>query len=236
MIGLSGITKSFQSGRGQVKAIVEVSLSVATGGFAAVMGKSGSGKTTLLNCIGGLEMPDEGEIHCFGTPINRLTAGELSLFQRRYLGFVFQRGNLLSYLTVSENIGLPLTLNGVVGVARTKRIASLLTDIDLTSAAQALPHELSGGETQRVSVARAIAHHPKLLLADEPTANLDSASGQQIVRLMRHLGKERGGTIIMATHDRDITDGVDLLIDLKDGQVVGIGSGRPSEDEELIHE
>lgn len=220
MIELSRITKTFRSGRGQVKAIVDVSLSVATGRFAAVMGKSGSGKSTLLNCMGGLEMPDRGEISILGTPINRLTAGKRSLFQRRHLGFVFQRGNLLSYLTVFENIGLPLTLNGIVGAARTKRIETLLTDIDLSSAAKALPHELSGGETQRVSVARAIAHHPKLLLADEPTANLDTASGLQIVQLMRNLVAARGGTIIMATHDRDITDGVDPLIGLKDGQVV----------------
>jgi putative ABC transport system ATP-binding protein len=220
MIALSGITKTFRSGRGRVSAVIDVSLSVPAGRFAAVMGKSGSGKSTLLNCIGGLEMPDQGEIVCFGTPVNRLTAGKLSLFQRRHLGFVFQRGNLLSYLTVAENIGLPLILNGIMGAVRVKRIEALLADIGLETAAKALPHELSGGETQRVSVARAIAHHPKLLLADEPTANLDTASGQQVVQLMRNLGEEHGGTIIMATHDQDIISSVDRIIRLKDGQVV----------------
>lgn len=220
MIELSGITKTFRSGRGRVDAIVDVSLRIAAGGFAAVMGKSGSGKTTLLNCMGGLEIPDRGEIFYFDTPINRLTAGQLSLFQRRHLGFVFQGGNLLSYLNVSENIGLPLTLNGIVGAARTKRIATLLADIDLTAAAKVLPHELSAGETQRVSVARAIAHHPRLLLADEPTANLDTANGRQLVQLIRNLGKECGCTIIVATHDRDVTGGADLLIGLQDGMVV----------------
>ena len=220
MIQLAHITKTFRSGRGQVKAISDVSLSVKTGRFAAVIGKSGSGKSTLLHCMGGLEMPDRGEILCFGTPIHRLTAPKLSLFQRRHLGFVFQRGNLLSYLTVAENIGLPLTLNGIVGKVRAKKIGSLLADIDLKDAAMALPHELSGGEAQRVSVARAIAHHPKLLLADEPTASLDTATGQRIVDLMRDLGKDHGCTIIMATHDPEITDTADPVIGLKDGQVV----------------
>ena len=219
MIQLSHITKTFRPGRGQVNAIVDVSLFITTGRFAAVVGKSGSGKSTLLNCVGGLEMPDRGEILCFGTPLHRLTAGQLSLFQRSHLGFVFQRGNLLSYLTVAENIGFPLTLTGIAGKARSKRIEALLADIDLKSAAAGLPHELSGGETQRVSVARAIAHHPKLLLADEPTANLDTATGQRVVQLMRDLGKDHGCTIIMATHDREITDTADPVIGLKDGQV-----------------
>lgn len=220
MLELSHVTKTFRSGRGRVNALVDVSLRVATGCFAAVMGKSGSGKSTLLNCLGGLERPNHGEIICFGTPLYHLTGRKLSLFQRRNLGFIFQGGNLLSYLTVAENIGLPLVLNGIGGATRTKRIEALLADIGLSSAAKALPHELSGGEIQRVSLARAIAHHPKLLLADEPTAHLDTASGQQVVKLMRNLGKERGCTIIMATHDRDITEGMHLLIHLKDGQII----------------
>ena len=220
MIALTGITKTFRSGRRQVDAIVDVSLRVAAGGFAAVMGKSGSGKTTLLNCMGGLEIPDRGEIICLGTSICRLTAGKLSMFQRRHLGFVFQRGNLLSYLSVAENIGLPLTLNGIGGAVRTQRIATLLADIDLTAAAKALPHELSAGETQRVSVARAIAHRPQLLLADEPTANLDTANGRQLVQLIRNLGNECDCTIIVATHDSDVAGGADKLIGLQDGRVV----------------
>jgi ABC-type lipoprotein export system ATPase subunit len=220
MITLTGISKTFRSGRGRVDALVDVSLEVRTGGFAAVMGKSGSGKSTLLNCIGGLEMPDRGQIRCFETTVNRLASRPLSLFQRRHLGFVFQRGNLLSYLTVAENIGLPLTLNDVTGAARTRRIEALLAGIGLPEAARALPHELSGGETQRVSVARAVAHRPRLLLADEPTANLDTDSGRRVVDLMRRLGVEDGCTIIMATHDRDIIDDRDQIIHLKDGKLV----------------
>jgi ABC-type lipoprotein export system ATPase subunit len=219
VITLSDITKTFRSGRGRVDALVKVSLEVAAGGFAAIMGKSGSGKSTLLNCIGGLEAPDQGEIRCFETVVNRLAARQLSLFQRRHLGFVFQRGNLLSYLTVAENIGLPLTLNDVTGAERTRRIEALLEGIGLLEAARALPHELSGGETQRVSVARALAHRPRLLLADEPTANLDTDSGRRVVALLRRLSAEDGSTIIMATHDRDILNDVDQIIYLKDGTV-----------------
>ena len=224
MITLAGVTKTFRSGRGRVQALVDVSLEIPAAGYAVVMGKSGSGKSTLLNCIGGLEMADRGEIRCFGTRIDRLAARRLSLFQRRHLGFVFQRGNLLSYLTVAENIGLPMVLNGFTRSERTKRIESLLADIDLAAAARAMPHELSGGETQRVSVARAVAHRPRLLLADEPTANLDTASGGQVIDLMRRLGIESGCTIVMATHDRDIVHHVDQVIRLEDGKVKKEGS------------
>lgn len=219
MIMLSRLSKSFRSGRGYVNAIADISLSIPTGSFAAVVGKSGSGKSTLLNCIGGLEAPDQGEIICFDKALHRLGSAQLSRFQRRYLGFVFQFGNLLSYLTVEENIGMPLTLNGIVGKARAQKITLLLEAIGLACAAKALPHELSGGEAQRVSIARAVAHDPKLLLADEPTASLDSASGREIIKLMRQLGANFDCTIIMATHDIEIINLADLIIGLKDGKV-----------------
>ncbi len=221
MIQLKAVTKTFQSGRGKVTALSDVSLSIETSAFASVIGKSGSGKSTLLNCLGGLEAPDKGDVNCFGTQIYSLTARELSLFQRQHLGFVFQRGNLLSYLTVAENIGFPLTLNRVSGKARSKRINDLLDQIGLTSAAKALPHELSSGETQRVAVARAIAHHPKMLLADEPTANLDTATGLIVVQLMRELGRQNNCTIIIATHDMDIAETTDPVFRLNDGRIEG---------------
>ncbi len=219
MITLSGVAKSFRSGRGEVKALGDISFSLGEGVFAAVIGKSGSGKSTLLACIGGLERPDSGSILCFGTPIHSLGGRALSLFLRRHLGFVFQRGNLLSYLTVAENIGFPLTLNGLGSRDRQKRIDELLERIDLASAAKALPHELSGGETQRVAVARAIAHHPKMVLADEPTANLDSATGRGVVALMRGMGRAYGCSVIMATHDMDIIEASDTVLHLRDGHV-----------------
>ena len=222
MIKLKAVTKAFQSGRGKVRALRDISLWIEESRFATVIGKSGSGKSTLLNCIGGLEPPDKGRITCFDKQIYLLSARELSLFQRRYMGFVFQRGNLLSYLTVAENIAFPLSLNNIAGNARSKRINELLDQIGLATAAKALPHELSSGETQRVAVARAIAHNPKMLLADEPTANLDTATGRQIVQLMRDLGRAHGCTIIMATHDMEIAETADVVTCLKDGRILEV--------------
>jgi ABC-type lipoprotein export system ATPase subunit len=219
MIELTAVTKVFQSGRGETVALRDVSLGMEKGCFAAIMGKSGSGKSTLLNCIGGLEAPDSGTIRCFETSVQDLSARELSLFQRQNIGFVFQRGNLLSYLTVAENIGFPMTLNHVTGRDRQKRIEMLLDRIGLASAAKALPHELSGGETQRVAVAKAMAHLPKILLADEPTANLDTETGGRIVQLMREMGQDHGCTMVMATHDLEITGLADPVIHLKDGRI-----------------
>ncbi len=222
MIELAAVMKTFQSGRGKVRALNDVSLSIEACSFAAVIGKSGSGKSTLLNCMGGLEPPGKGSITCFGTPIYSLSNRERSLFQRRHMGFVFQRGNLLSYLTVADNIGFALILNSIVGNARSKRINELLDRIGLASAAKALPHELSSGETQRVAMARAIAHNPKMLLADEPTANLDTATGQRSVQLMHDMGRDHGCTIVMATHDMGITETANPVICLKDGHILKV--------------
>jgi ABC-type lipoprotein export system ATPase subunit len=219
MIVLENVTKIFQSGRGKVRALCDVSFTLEACAFSAVIGKSGSGKSTLLNCIGGLELPDEGNVICRGMSMNSMGHRELSLFQRQHVGFVFQRGNLLSYLTVAENIGFPLALNHIDGKERTKRIDGLLERIGLGSAANALPHELSGGEIQRVAVARAIVHNPQVLLADEPTANLDTDTGRGIVQLMRDMGQDRGCTILMATHDLEITEIASSVIHLKDGRI-----------------
>lgn len=216
---MASVTKTYASGRRTITALDDISLSIGPGEFAAVVGKSGSGKSTLLNCLGGLEPPDLGQVSCFDISIYSLGRQQLSRFQRRQLGFVFQRGNLLSYLTVTENIGLPLVLNGITGRDREKRINDLLDQIELSAAAKALPHELSAGEAQRVAMARAVAHRPKILLADEPTANLDTETGRHIVVLMRELGKKSGCTVIMATHDRDITSTADTVIRLKDGSI-----------------
>jgi ABC-type lipoprotein export system ATPase subunit len=217
MIQLDSVSKSFQSGRGKTRAVTSVSLSIETGCFAVIVGRSGSGKTTLLNCMGGLEKPDAGTVACFGTPVHSMGRCELSLFQRRNMGFVFQQGNLLSYLNVYENIGFPLRLNNMVGRKRDRRIHELLERIDLLSAARALPHELSGGEAQRVAIARAVAHYPKLLLADEPTASLDSFTGQKAVSLIQELGKADMCTVVVATHDPDVAKKAAKTFYLKDG-------------------
>ena len=221
MIVGQGISKEFLSGRGRVQALLDVSFSIETGRTLAVVGKSGSGKTTLLNCVGGLERPERGKVSCFGVDIHSLSGKALCLFQRRNAGFIFQYGNLLSYLTVCENIGFPLTLNGIRGKRKAKRTQELLERIGLHDAGAALPHELSGGEAQRVSVARAIAHSPKMLLADEPTASLDSTTGLNLIELMFDMGKEQGCTTIVSTHDPEIIDLADVNIQLRDGKITG---------------
>ncbi len=223
MIQLYGITKNFRSGRGYIEAIRDVSLSIEAGNAVAVIGKSGSGKTTLLNCIGGLERPDKGKVISFGSDIYALSDRNLSLFQRQNIGFVFQQGNLLSYLTVYDNIAFPLILNGIEKSLIMDRVSELLEKIDLPDAGAAMPHELSGGEIQRVSVARAIAHRPRTLLADEPTASLDTATGKSLVKLLFDMGRASGCTMILATHDPDVSAVADRLIEFRDGAIVKEG-------------
>ena len=219
MIQVSGVSKAYRSGRGRVQALVDVSFVIEAGTAATVIGKSGSGKTTLLNCVGGLERPEQGRVTCFGVDVHSLSAKDLCLFQRRQVGLVFQHSNLLSYLTAFENIAFPLTLNGVQRKRRDERVNELLQRIGLPNVGSALPHELSGGEIQRVSVARAIAHRPKMLLADEPTASLDSTSGRNLIRLMFDMGREQGCTMVVATHDPEIIKFADTSIHLLDGQI-----------------
>jgi ABC-type lipoprotein export system ATPase subunit len=219
VINVNNISKKFRSGRGMVHALSNVSFSVDTGDTLIVIGKSGSGKTTLLNCLGGLERPDNGRINCFGTEIHLLSAKAMSLFQRKHMGFVFQYGNLLSYLTVSENIALPLVLNGIDGKKKETRVTELLKKIELTEAAKAMPNELSGGEVQRVAFARAIAHLPKILMADEPSASLDSETGLNLIRMMTDLSKAHQCTLVISTHDNEIIKLSDNILNLLDGKV-----------------
>ena len=204
LIRINSISKAYRTGRGKVQALSDVSLFVETGMTLTIMGKSGSGKTTLLNCIGGLERPDTGSVQCFGIDIHALSNRDLSLFQRRNMGFVFQSGNLLSYLTVSENIAFPLIINGIRNKEKNRRVSELLDKIELSDAVRAMPNELSGGEAQRIAFARAIAHSPRILLADEPTASLDTETGNNLVKLMFAMGKEEKCTIIISTHDQEI--------------------------------
>lgn len=221
MIQVNGISKHFHSGRGVVHALTDVSFSIDSGRTLTVVGKSGSGKTTLLNCVGGLERPDTGGINCFGVDLLSLSGKGISKFQRRNMGFVFQSGNLLSYLTVFENISFPLFLNRVEKRKMEQRVIELLEKVSLIEASRAMPHELSGGELQRVAFARAIAHSPKMLLADEPTASLDSDSAIGLINLMMDMGRDHECTIIISTHDPEIVKLSDATIKLLDGRVNG---------------
>lgn len=218
MITLHEVVKSYHSSRGRTPVINGVSLSVEAGHSLAIMGRSGSGKTTLLSLIGGLERPDSGTVACFGYPVHALEGRKLSAYLRRHVGFLFQFGNLLSALTVAENVALPLRLNNATQAVCAKRVGELLHRIGLAEAARAFPSELSGGEMQRVAFARAIAHRPPLLLADEPTSSLDSATATTLMDLMFRVGREEGRITVVATHDSEVSALADRVLRMQDGR------------------
>lgn len=220
MLEVVDISKQYLSGRGHVQALKSISLRMEKNANLALVGKSGSGKTTLMHCIGGIERPDAGKVMIDGYDIQSLSEKALCLFQRRNIGFVFQHGNLLSFMTAAENIAFPLNLNGVDTRSRNRRVTELLHLIGLPEIGAAMPFELSGGEMQRVAIARAVVHNPELLLADEPTANLDSATGADIMRMMINLTKSQGCNLIMATHDLELIAMADTSIKLRDGHVL----------------
>lgn len=221
MIQVQAVSKKYTSGRGHINALTDVTICVDKGQSAVLAGKSGSGKTTLLNCIGALEKPDSGQIFCNGLNICALSQRQCALFQRREIGFVFQTGNLFPWLTVAENLQFPLELNNIFGNEQKQRACELLALVDLAGYDKALPGELSGGETQRISFARAIAHKPSLLLADEPTASLDSATGTHLIHLMLSLCVSQSTTLIIATHDNELIEMTDKRYFLKDGRLEG---------------
>ena len=225
MLEVIQVTKNYRSGRGRLKALDQVSFTAAPGQALAVSGRSGSGKTTLLHCIAGLETPDEGQIVCHGKNILRLSESVRQQFLRTDIGIVFQFGNLLSYLTVDDNIAFPLRLSGWSREAVHQRVDVLLQRIGLPHAGRALPHELSGGELQRVAVARAIAHRPRLVLADEPTASLDTATAAELVALLMAFSREENTILLMSTHDPAVMATADRIVSLADGRVDAITSG-----------
>lgn len=219
MIEVLAVSKKYKSGRGYITAIADISLRIEKGRSAILAGKSGSGKTTLLNCLGALEHPGSGKIICNGRDICTLSRRHRALYQRREIGFVFQASNLLPWLTVAENLQFPLELNGIHGKEQQKRIDELLAAFDLAGYDKAMPGELSGGETQRVAFARAIAHKPALLLADEPTASLDSVTGHQLIQMMLSLCADQHTTLIIATHDPELIEMTYYKFFLKDGRL-----------------
>ncbi|TMB06194.1 MAG: ABC transporter ATP-binding protein [Deltaproteobacteria bacterium] len=221
MIALSDVHKVFRQGEAEVRALAGVSLEVAAGEFVAIRGPSGSGKSTLLHLIGGLDVPSAGDIRIDGALLSRLTDDELTVFRRRKIGFVFQFFNLLPTLSAEENVALPLLLDGVRARDARPRALAALEQVGLAHRRRHRPDELSGGEMQRAAVARALVIEPRLILADEPTGNLDTTTGEQILALIRRANAERGCTVVLVTHDpRAATYGT-RVITLNDGVVVG---------------
>jgi len=218
MISVRALSMRLASGGREVHVLTDVSLDVPAGQFLAIAGPSGSGKSTLLGLIAGLDQPTAGQIEVAGVDVTALDEDGLARFRRDHVGYVFQSFHLLPTLTAQENVAVPLELAGDADAAA--RGAALLAEVGLAARAHHYPVQLSGGEQQRVAVARAMARRPALLLADEPTGNLDSATGKQIIELLVGMNRRLGSTLVLVTHDAALAAHADRVVTLRDGRIV----------------
>ncbi len=217
ILQVENLTKTYGSGEAEVKALDNVSFTARKGEFIAVMGPSGSGKSTLLHILGGVDHPTSGRVLIEGTDIYALDETKLAIFRRRQIGLIYQFYNLIPVLDVEENITLPLLLDG--RKPDKEQIARQLADLNLGDRSRHLPNQLSGGQQQRVSIGRALINSPALMLADEPTGNLDSANSADIVRLLRMSNERYNQTLILITHDRNIALQADRILSIEDGRI-----------------
>ena len=217
VICFKDVYKYYHSGDEKVTALSGVSLEIQQGDFVSIMGPSGGGKTTFLNCLGGLDFPDRGEIYLNNRLLNSLGDKELTELRRKEIGFVFQFFNLMPTLTVQENIELPLLISHSAK-SESKQVQTLLDYVGLLHRANSFPSELSGGEMQRVAIARALVHRPSIVLADEPTGNLDSENGIKILELMSKASADFNTTVVMATHNSQIADYGNRHFEIRDGR------------------
>ena len=220
IIKLENVWKIYQLGKIEVPALKGVSLDINPGSFVSIMGTSGSGKSTLLNLIGALDVPTKGKIFLKGKDISKLSEDELAQLRGRTIGFIFQEFNLLPNLKTIENVTLPMIFQGVSEVEREKKAKEILTMVGLENRIYHQPAELSGGERQRVAIARAFANDPELVIADEPTGNLDSSTGNKIMEILTDFHKKEGKTIVVVTHDPQIANYSREVINIKDGEIV----------------
>jgi len=221
MLSVQELQKNYRSGGGLQTVLDKLSFQVPQGEIAALLGASGSGKTTLLNLLSGIDTPDGGSVHIDGTDIHALGEPQRTLFRRRHIGFVFQFFNLIPTLTVGENIALPMELTGTQPQIAQERVEALLDQVGLSRMADRYPETLSGGEQQRTAVARALSHRPKLLLADEPTGNLDEVTGRQVISLLTDLVRDQRTTLVVVTHSHAVADAADRVLQLQNGQLIG---------------
>lgn len=221
MLVVKNLTKSFTSASGNVTAVDNIDMTVKTGEFASIIGKSGSGKSTLLSLLGALDIPTSGSIKVDGVDITKLSANKQTAYRARKIGFVFQYYNLIPNLTALENVMLALEFGGMPARKRRARAKQLLDDVGIEPDQQLRkPPRLSGGQQQRVSIARALANQPAIILADEPTGNLDSETGKKIFDLLHRLSRSKNTTILAVTHDMDIAGRTDQTFKLKDGRII----------------
>lgn len=218
ILKVENLTKTYGSGENLVHAVDNVSFSVEKGEFVAIVGASGSGKSTLLHLIGGVDRPTSGKIFVDGNDISKMNDDKLAVFRRRQVGIVYQFYNLIPILTVEENITLPCDLDGR-GVDR-ERLEMILDSFGLRARRKHLPNQLSGGQQQRTSIARALINNPSLVLADEPTGNLDSKSSEEVMSMLKMCNQNYGQTVIMITHNLDIAKQADRIITISDGKIV----------------
>ena len=219
LINTVALSRIFGTGEAMVKALDEVSLSIEPGEFTAIVGPSGSGKSTLLHLIGGLDKPDSGTVELNGTNIADMSGNKLSDFRRDNIGFVFQAYNLIPVLSAAENIEYIMLLQGITAVKRRIRVKEMLDIVGLAGMENRRPAQLSGGQQQRVAVARAMASNPSIILADEPTANLDSKTGISLLNVMKDLNQNRNMTFVFSTHDQKIIERARRLVYLRDGKI-----------------
>jgi len=219
-VRLRGVAKTYQAGAVQVPALKDVSLNVPYDRFTTLIGASGSGKTTLLNLIGCIDTPTRGTVEVCGEDLARLGSDAVADFRARNIGFIFQNFSLVPVLSAYENVEYPLLLVGVKAAERRKRTLEMLAAVGLTAQAEQRPNQLSGGQKQRVAIARALVKRPQLVLADEPTANLDSVTGASILKLMRQVQAESRTTFIFASHDPQLISHADDIFSIRDGEIV----------------
>jgi len=220
LIKLENIWRTYRLGKTEVHALRGLSLEISPGAFVAIMGASGSGKSTLLNMVGCLDFPTKGKVYLKGKDISEMSESQLSQFRGKILGFVFQEFNLLPNLNAAENVMLPMVFQKTPLTERKEKAANLLEMIGLKERMTHQPSELSGGERQRVALARAFANDPEVIIADEPTGNLDSVTGKMIMEILTDFHKEQGKTMVVVTHDPKIANYAEEVVTIKDGQIV----------------
>ncbi len=220
IVSTEGLAKTYEDHGIAVQAVRGIDMTIASGEFTAVVGPSGSGKTTLLNLISGLDKPNSGTVWLGGRKVSDMSGAELSDFRRDHIGFIFQAYNLIPVLTAAENIEYIMLLQGVGPSERDRRVQAILREVGLEGLGDRFPARLSGGQQQRVAIARAMVSRPSLILADEPTANLDSRTGSDLLDMMRGLNRKTGMTFLFSTHDRLIMERAGRVITLQDGRIV----------------